>query len=271
MLIVGERINSSRKPIQPAIESKDVAAIQDIARRQVQAGATHIDVNAGTFISQEPEYLEWLAQTVQEAVEVPLCIDSPNPEAAERAIEACHKSPLVNSISGEAKRFSQMLPLLQRYGCSVIALCMDDGGIPDQAEKRLEIASRMLEQLEKEGISRNRVYFDPLIYPISTGSCFGQIALDTIRLIKSSLPGSQIICGLSNISHGLPNRKLLNQAFLVMCMAAGLDGVIFDPLDRRMMALLVASETLLGRDEYCSLYITAHREGRLEDQAGQGG
>jgi 5-methyltetrahydrofolate--homocysteine methyltransferase len=107
--------------------------------------------------------------------------------------------------------------------------------------------------------------FDPLIYPVSTGGHFGLVALETIRLIKSSLPGVQTICGLSNISHGLPNRKILNQAFLVMCLAAGLDAVILDPLDRRMMALLLASEALLGKDEFCSNYIAAHRAGRLEE------
>jgi 5-methyltetrahydrofolate--homocysteine methyltransferase len=265
MLIVGERINSSRKAIQPAVENKDSAQIQEIARQQVEAGANYIDVNAGTFLAQEPEHLEWLVRTVQEAIEVPLCIDSPNPEATERAIKACQRTPMLNSISGESKRLAQMLPLIQKYNCQVIALCMDDSGIPDNATQRLQIASRLLQHLEKEGIDGRRVFFDPLIYPISTGSHFGQVALDTIRLIKTSLPGAQTICGLSNISHGLPNRKILNQAFLVMSMAAGLDGVIFDPLDRRMMALLLASEALLGKDEFCSGYIAAHRAGKLED------
>lgn len=265
MVIIGERINSSRRPIQPAIERKDSAAIQEIAKKQEEAGASYIDVNAGTFVSAEPEYLEWLVETVQQVVTVPLCIDSPNPQAAQRAIQACQRTPMLNSISGESKRVEQMLPLVKQYGCSVIALCMDDSGIPDQAEERLQIASRLLEKLQKEGVDRSRVWFDPLIYPVSTGSHFGLVALETIRLIKSSLPGAQTICGLSNISHGLPNRKILNQAFLVMCMAAGLDGVILDPLDRRMMALLLAGEAVLGKDEFCSSYIAAHRAGKLED------
>ncbi len=265
MLIVGERINSSRKAIQPAVESKDTAAIQDIAKKQVEAGATYVDVNAGTFLAQEPEYLEWLVRTVQEVVDVPLCIDTPNPQAAERAIKACQKAPMVNSISGESKRIAEMLPLIKKYGCQVIALCMDDSGIPDDAQSRFQIASRLLEQLKREGIEPSRVFFDPLIYPVSTGSHFGVVALDTIRRIKASLPEAQTICGLSNISHGLPNRKILNQAFLVMSITAGLDGVILDALDRRMMALLVASEALLGKDEFCSLYIAAHRAGKLEE------
>ena len=265
MIIVGERINSSRKGIQPAVENKDSAMIQDIAKKQEDAGATHIDVNAGTFLAQEPEYLEWLVRTVQEVVHVPLCIDTPNPQAAERAIKACQKTPMINSISGESKRMAEMLPLIKKYGCQVIALCMDDSGIPEDARSRFQIAFRLLELLKKEGIDPSRVFFDPLIYPVSTGSHFGIVALDTIRRIKASLPETQTICGLSNISHGLPNRKILNQAFLVMSMAAGLDGVILDPLDRRMMALLVASQALLGRDEFCSLYIAAHRAGKLED------
>ena len=150
MIIVGERINSSRKAIQPAIENQDGAAIQDIAKKQVEAGAHYVDVNAGTFLSREPEYLEWLVKTVQEVVDVPLCVDSPNPEATERAIRACQKTPMLNSISGESKRVDQMLPLLKKYGCSVIALCMDDSGVPEGAEKRFQIACELLQKLEME-------------------------------------------------------------------------------------------------------------------------
>jgi 5-methyltetrahydrofolate--homocysteine methyltransferase len=264
MLIVGERINSSRKAIQPAIENRDVRLIQEIARQQEEAGAAYIDVNAGTFVSSEPEYLEWLVETVQEAVSVPLCIDSPNPEAAERGLRACRQVPLLNSITGEKKRMEEMIPLVKRYGCQVIALCLDETGIPDRAEERLQIAARMVEALEQEGIERDRVWVDPLIYPVSTGGHYGRVALETIRLVASHLPGVHTICGLSNISHGLPNRRLLNQAFLLMCMASGLEGVILDPLDRRMMSLLLAGEALLGRDEFCSQYLAAHRAGKLE-------
>ena len=141
---------------------------------------------------------------------------------------------------------------------------MDDTGMPETVEDRVKIASRLIEKLTKEGISIEDIYIDPMIRPIGTGSHYGEVALETMRTVKSEFPKAHVVCGLSNISYGLPARKLLNQAFLVAAMAAGMDSAILDPLDKKLMAFLYATEALLGIDDYCINYLEKFREGELE-------
>lgn len=264
MLIVGERINTSRKNIAPAVESRDADFIIDAAKKQYEAGAGYIDVNAGTMFNDEPESLEWLVKTVQGAIDVPLTLDSPNPVALERALKAHKGKAMINSITAETDRYEKILPLVKEYGTKVIALAMGETGIPTDAEGRLVVARQLIDNLVKEGVSLDDIYVDPLVYPIATGSSYGAAVLDTIKTVMTEYPGIHTVCGLSNISHGLPVRKLLNQAFLVMCMTSGLDAAIIDPLDQRLMSLIYASEALLGRDDYCAEYLTAARENKFE-------
>lgn len=264
MLIVGERINTSRKAIEPAVKARDVEFIQNEAKNQVACGAAYVDVNAGTLVSEEPEALVWLVQTVQAAVDVPLCIDSPNPVAIEAALKVHKGQAMVNSITAEKERYNSIVPLVKEYGCKIVALCMDDSGMPDTSEDRFRIASTLVDNLTGDGIERDDIYIDPLVRPISTGADFGIIVLDTIKRIMTELEGVHTICGLSNISFGLPTRKLLNRTFLVMAMTCGLDAAILDPTDKEMMALVIAGRALLGKDEFCMDYLTAHREGKFE-------
>ena len=264
MIIVGERINTSRKTIDPAVRNRDTAFIQQTAKDQADAGASYIDVNAGTLLSDEPAALEWLVKTVQAVVNKPLCIDSPNAKATELALSAHQGKALINSISGETNRFNAMLPLVTKYKTSVIALCMDDEGIQETPEKQLEKATALAKRLFDAGVPPEDIYFDPLVRPISASPESGYLVLETIRLFKTNFPNSHIICGLSNVSFGLPNRKLLNTAFLLMCMSAGLDAAILDPLDKRLMSLLAAGEVLLNRDAFAAHYIMLAREGKLE-------
>lgn len=267
MLIVGEKINTSRKEIREAVARRDAGFIRDLARRQYEAGAGMIDVNCGTFVDDEPEILRWLVQEVQDELDgVPLCIDSPNPDALRAALQVHRGEALVNSISGETGRYQNVLPLLKEFNCRVVVLCMDsEHGIPHDAETRVRIASDLIDRLQQEGIPQDKIYVDPLVQPVSTATSNGPAAVDTIRMVHAMYPAVHSICGLSNISFGLPNRWLLNQAFLVMCMYAGLDGVILDPLDRKMMALLTASLTLTDRDPYCAGYLKAFRQGTLSE------
>jgi len=263
LLVIGERINTSRKDIAPAVAARDVAFIQGEAKKQVEAGAAMVDVNAGTFLKEEPEVLSWLVKVVQEAVDVPLCIDTPNPVALQAALKHHRGKAMVNSITGEKARFKEMVSVIKEFGASVVALCMDDKGMPETAEQAIEVGSRLIEELLKEGIDQDDIYVDPLVRPVSTDNKAGLRVLETIHGIKSRFPSVHVICGLSNVSYGLPQRKLLNQAFLVSTMTAGLDAVILDPLDRQLMGLLYAAKVLLGRDEYCGDYLKAYREGRL--------
>ena len=265
MIIIGEKINSTLKSIRPAMESRDKAAIIDLAKRQCEAGASHLDVNAGMFYENELEILQWLIETVQEEVNVPFAIDSPNPKAILVGLKANKNGkPIINSITGEKERFNAIMPLVAEYKTGVIALCMDDRGMPETCQERVEVANNLIKALTKEGIPLSDIFIDPMIRPIGTGSHYGMVALETMRTVKSEYPDVHIACGLSNISFGIPARKVMNQAFLVAAMISGMDGAILDPLDKKLMTFLYATEALLGIDDFCMNYLTKFRAGELE-------
>lgn len=264
MLIVGELINASRKAIATAIEAQDQNAIQQVARDQVEAGANYIDVNAGVFVRKESEYLEWLVKTVQSAVECPCCIDSPDPKAIETALAVHKGTAMINSISLEKDRYESLLPLVAGTDLKVVALCMSDEGMPETTDDRLAIADKLVNSLLQKNVAIDNIYVDPLVQPIATDTTFGTEFLNAIEKIKATFTGIHMMCGLSNISFGLPHRKFLNQTLMVMAMAKGLDGAIINPLDRKMMASIIAAETLLGNDDYCTNYLDAYRAKKFE-------
>ena len=263
MIIVGELINSTRKAIRQAIEAKNVAYIQDIARKQAENGADYIDVNAGAFVHEEVENLVWLTETVQAAVDKPLALDSPRTEALVEALKIHKGVPMINSITAEKKRYEEIVPLVKQYKAKVMALCMGDEGMPETADDRLQVAARLVADLEKDGVPMDDIFLDPLIKPISVNGEYGYQALETIAGITAWNKGVHITCGLSNISFGLPHRGLLNRIFLVMAMERGLDSALIDPLDLEMIRAIKAAEVLLNRDDYGMNYLKASRAGLL--------
>jgi 5-methyltetrahydrofolate--homocysteine methyltransferase len=263
MLLVGERINTSIPSVAPKVEARDADFICEIARAQVEAGANMIDVNAGTFLQEECEVLKWIVELVQGAVDVPLCIDSPNPAAIEAALEICKRKPLVSSLSAEKARYQAIAPLVKAYGTSVVALCMDEGGVPATAEERARIGKQLVEMLTADGISEDDIYLDVMVRPIGVEGKDGAVALDTISAVKEAHPKVHTICGLSNVSFGLPARKVLNRTFLALAMARGLDAAILDVLDKGIMTVVYSAQALLGEDDFCMNYISAYRNGKL--------
>lgn len=265
VLIVGELINTSRKAIKPAVDSRDADFIKGVAVQQVEAGANYVDVNCGTMVFNEPETMEWLVRTVESAVQEPVCIDTPNSKAMEAGL-ACIKNgqPMINSITAEKERFAAIIPVVLKYKAKVVALCMDDKGIPDSAEQRINIVKRLVGDLRAAGVPDDDIYLDPLITPISTGDDYGSYVLETVRYIRAEYPNVHSICGLSNISYGLPKRKALNQTFMVQTMTCGMDAYILDPLDKTMMGFAYAAQALLGQDPFCGGYLAAHRAGLYE-------
>ncbi len=261
MVIVGELINASRKAIKEAIEHLDNTAIRKIAKDQVERGANFIDVNAGVFVGREPELLKWLVETVQASVGVPCCIDSPDPKAIEAALAVHKGAAMINSISLEKDRFERLLPVVAGSKSKVVALCMSDAGMPETADQRMAIADKLVNALVQKGIPIGDIYVDPLVQPVSTNTNFGVEFLEAIGRITSAFPGVHTMCGLSNISFGLPERKFINQTFMVMAIAKGLDGAIVNPLDKRMMGCIKAAEMLIGKDAYCMNYLKAYRSG----------
>lgn len=264
MIIIGELINASRKSIKNAIEAQDAEEIQKVAIAQAETGADYIDVNAGIFVGKEPEYLKWLVQTVQQAVDLPCAIDSPDPAAIETALSVHHGTPLINSISMEKDRFEKLMPLIAGTEFKVIALCMSDEGMPKTVDDRMKIADKLVHKLQKNNVSVENIFVDPLVQPLSVDISFGMGFINTIEKIVQEFPKIHTACGLSNISYGLPARKFMNQTFMTMAIAKGLDGAIVNPLDSRMMANIIAAEALAGKDNFCMNYLKAFRKGLFE-------
>jgi 5-methyltetrahydrofolate--homocysteine methyltransferase len=269
MIIIGELINASRKKVAEAIQTQDVEAIQSLAVSQAERGADFIDVNAGVFGDKEKASLKWLVQVVQDCVDKPCCIDSPNPHAIEDALAGHKGVPMINSISLEQRRYEDMLSLLKGGECKIIALCTSDSGAPKLAEERVETARELVEKLVHNKFSPQNIYVDPMVQAISTSSDHGASFLASVRKIKASL-GVNTVCGLSNISFGLPERKHINRTFMAMAIAMGLDAAIVDPLDKKMMATIITAGTLAGNDNYCRQFLQAYREGLIgEANAGR--
>ncbi len=267
MIVVGERINGTAKRVREALVARDTELIVREARAQADAGADYIDVNAGTEPDREPDDVVWLVETVQGAVERPVCIDSANPKALEAGLDAHRGQALLNSASAEEERMESVMGLARTYSARVVCLTLDDTGLPKTAEQRVAIAQRLVEAAEAAGIPREDIFIDPLARAVGVENEQGAAFLDAVGEIRRSLPGLHVICGLSNVSFQMPARRLLNRTFLAMAMARGLDAAIVDPLDGGLMAAARAAETLLGLDDMCLGYIQAHRAGLLEKWA----
>lgn len=265
MLMVGERINSSRPKIQEAIRHRNASLILKEALSQLSAGADFIDINCAMGLSDELQDIDWVISVIQSEIkDVNICIDSPSYLAVDKALKIykAKGSIMINSITGEESKIKNILPLAMKYNAKLIALTMDENGMPDTAYARLEIARKILAKVKERGFKEENLYFDPLIRPVSTEPQQAKEFLEAIPMIKS-LGNVKTICGLSNVSFGLPNRSLINAIFLSMAINKGLDAAIADPLDKNVFSSLKASQALLGVDEYCAEYIKAFREGKL--------
>ena len=265
MIIVGEKINTPIKDVKEAVLQRNGSFIEDLARNQKLGGANYLEVNSGLRVEPEEEAgdLEWLVPLVQKAAGLPLCIDTAYGLVLERALKLHQGKAIVNSINGDSERWGEILPLVRQYDCDLIALPSDRKGIPPNVEGRIKIAERIIEGVGREGIAQNRLYFDPLVLPLSSNTKNGLLFVDTLREIKRVFPEAKTISGLSNISFGLPKRTWINQTFLVLSLGAGLDAAILSPLDKSLMALVRSTEAFLNKDPFCVKYIEAFRSGRL--------
>jgi Methionine synthase I, cobalamin-binding domain len=264
MLIIGERINSTRAHIQEAMKARNSSFIVKEARKQIDSGASFIDVNCAMSLGDEVQDIDWVISVIQsEITDVSICIDSPNYLAIQRALEAYRAKGrlFINSITGEQARIDLIVPLAVKYNTSLIALTMGDGGMPNSAEERFAIAKNILAKVSEKGFKAEDLYFDPLIRPISTEPEQAKEFLRSIPMIKSL--GAKTICGLSNISYGLPDRKIINSTFVAMAIQSGLDAAILDPTEKQVISSIAAARALMCQDEYCAGYIKAFREGRL--------
>ncbi len=262
-VLIGERINpTGKKRLAAALMEGNLEPVRTEAVAQVEAGADVLDVNVGATGVDEVELLPAAVRLVMETVDVPLCIDSANPEALRAALTvykemAPHGKPLINSVNGEEARLERVLPLVAEYGAAVIGLTMDDDGIPATARKRLAIAHKIVARAESVGIPRQDIVIDCLALAVGADSQAGRVALDAIRMVQEEL-GVNLTLGVSNVSFGLPERELINLAFLAMTIQQGVNCPIVDVAKVRPTVL--AADLLLGRDEYAMRYIKAYRK-----------
>jgi cobalamin-dependent methionine synthase I len=263
MLIIGEKINGTRKAVNKAVLDRDVDFIRTLAIAQVEAGADALDINAGTAGEREPDDMVWLINVVQDAVDKPLSLDSPNPAALAAGLAATRQVPIINSISGEEDRLREVLPLMAKHGCRVLALALDGVTVPETCDERMAVVRRLFEATRKAGVPDENMFVDSLVLTVATNSEACNVTLATMRAVKVEFPQAHLTAGLSNVSFGLPARLLLNRAFLTLAISAGLDSAIMDPMDRGLMETLYATEVLLGMDRNCGRYCRAFRDGKI--------
>ncbi len=264
MIIIGEKINGTRKAVAQAIRERNAVYIRQLSSQQAEAGSAYLDVNAGTAPDRESEDMVWLVKTVQAASDLPLCLDSANPEALSAGLEVVCQTPLINSVSGERARVEGVLPLALKYKTGLILLALDDDqGIPESSSGRLEIIHRLVSLATEGGLSQAQLFIDPLVTAISTGINNALITFDTIRGIKSAYPEAHITCGVSNISFGMPLRPMINRYFIAMAIQAGLDSAIINPNDRELRGAAMAAEMLMGQDRYCLNFNRAFRANQI--------
>ena len=255
MILIGEKINASRKSIRTAIGDRDAGSIEQVIRAQDEAGADYIDLNAGTGSGdrdQEAKDLVWLVDVALGCTEKKLALDSSDPTVLCRAADhlAGRRAWMLNSINGEQDHLDDLLPTAAEHAVPVIALAMDERGIPREPSVRVAICERILEAATAAGVDPEQLFFDPLVLPVSTDVTQGRVTLATL--------------GLSNVSYGLPRRPLINQAFLIAALSHGLDSAICDPTDPAIRQAILLGSLLTGRDCYCRRFTRAVRHGTLE-------
>ena len=258
-VMIGERINpTGRKVLAAEMKEGRMDRVKADAIAQVEAGAQMLDVNAGVPGIDEPALLVAAIRAVSQVTDVPLCIDSSVIEALEAALAVYEGKALVNSVTAEEERMDRILPLVKKYGAAVIGMSNDETGITMVPQERVEIARRIIERARRYGIPQEDVIIDPIAMTVAADPQAGLITLETMRLIKEQL-GNNMTCGASNVSFGLPERHLLNAAFFPVAMHAGLTCAITNPLVPEVRKAVLASDLLLGHDEYAMQWISDFR------------
>jgi 5-methyltetrahydrofolate corrinoid/iron sulfur protein methyltransferase len=261
MFVIGERINGMFKDVARAIKDGDKATIQDLALRQLKAGADGLDINVGPSAENPLTAMEWLVETISEVTNAPLAIDTTRFEVMEVGLKLCKSKAIINSTSGDKEKLEKLLPLAKKYNASIIGLTMNKSGIPQNAESRAEIAAQIVTCAQEYGIDMNELYIDAVILPVNVAQDHSREVLETIRQCKLLCdPPPRTILGLSNVSQKTLDRSLVNRTYLAMAIACGLDAAILDPLDTNLMNSMITAELLMGKQIYCDHYLEAYKK-----------
>ncbi|RLA29701.1 MAG: methyltetrahydrofolate cobalamin methyltransferase [Gammaproteobacteria bacterium] len=268
--VIGERINpTGRKLLAEEMKAGDYSRVEADALAQVAAGATILDVNAGIPLADEPAILAKSIKLLQSITDVPLCIDSSIVAALEAGLDAYEGKALLNSVTGEEERLEQVLPLVKKHGCAVIAISNDDTGISEDINVRFAVAKKIVERALDYGIPAEDVVVDPLVMPIGAINSAGQQVMELVRRLRAELKVNTT-CGASNLSFGLPNRNGLNSAFISMAIASGLTSAITNPLHSDLMQSVRGANVVMGNDAECANWIAAYRDPDAEGSVRRG-
>jgi 5-methyltetrahydrofolate--homocysteine methyltransferase len=257
-VIIGERINpTGKKKLAEALKAGDLSIVKKEALEQVAAGASILDCNVNTPGVNDVKLLPEALKVIMDTVDIPVCIDSPNIEALEAGLKVWKGKALVNSVSGEKHRLERVLPLIKHYGAAVIGLAQDDDGIPKSTERRVDVAHKIVEAAAKMGIPKEDIIIDVMAYSIGAEPKSGKDVLAALRQIRTEL-GLNMTMGLSNISFGMPDRAVLNSAWVAMVIDAGGTALIADAA--KVLPAVLSADLVLGRDRFGRKYLEAFRK-----------
>lgn len=260
MIFIGERINTGFKDIKAAVMNKDGDPIKEWARKQTDAKASYLDVNLGA-VSNKPEDLCWMIEMVQEEVDTPISIDTNKPVILKEAIAVCKKPPLVNSTTAAEEKMNEILPIVAEHKASIIGLCMDEAGSPKSADKRVENAGKVFAKIMELGMEPEQLFLDPIVMPLKFMQEQAQEILKAAsQFTLFSDPPCHIVCGLSNVSNGTTQKRLINRIFAAMLVANGLDAVICDVMDDELVNTILTAELVMNRSIYADSYVEAFRK-----------
>ncbi len=259
MFVVGERINGMYTDIKKAIQTKDKGPVQETAHRQIEAGATALDINVGPATADKAEAMVWLVETVREVTDIKLSVDTASFAAMKAGLEAAGGSLIMNSTKGDEKNLDKFLPLAKENDASIIILNIDEEGVPSDVDKRLAISMRGLAKAMEYEVDIDKIIIDPIVLPVNVAQDQPKKILEAIGQIKMlSEPSPHIINGLSNLSQKCSNPKLINRTFLAMCIGNGMDMVIADATDKDLMDTIITSELLMNKNIYCDGFLEAY-------------
>ncbi len=261
MFIVGELINGMYKEVGKAISGKNKKVIQDLAKRQFQAGACALDLNCGPASKDPVSDMIWLIESVQEVCSAILCLDSTKPNVIEEGLKIAKSKTMINSTQADKEKMDILIPMAKKYNSLLIAITMDKRGVPQNKDQRIELAANIISACEEHKFFTENLFLDPVVLPVNVAQNQGVEILQAIREFELlCCPKPKTIVGLSNVSQGTKNRSLINRTFLVMAVANGLEGAILDPLDKELMDALISSELILNKHIYCDSFLDAYRK-----------
>jgi 5-methyltetrahydrofolate corrinoid/iron sulfur protein methyltransferase len=260
MIAVAERINGMFKDVKKAIQKKDAAVIQDLARKQTEAGAKFLDCNVGTAAADQQSAMQWLVEAIQSAVKTPIALDSQKIDVIKAGLAVCKNEVMINSCKADEDQLDKYMPLAVQHNASLVALTINAQGVPQNIDTRVEIAATIVSKAMEHGLPMDKLYIDPIILPVNCDQKQPDYLLQVMRQVKLLCdPPPHLIVGLSNISQGTSQRELINRVFLVMAMGAGLDAAILDVFDTEMMDDAITSDMLLNRMIYSDSFLKAAR------------